>query len=115
MINPVDNRDPSKLSPVVESVEYEGDLHGHLSMRMAQLLSLVRTCLVQTKFGSLPTELVADLAPMEPRHGGARNRGRWRVCRMMVKTTDGMELSNEHWLHGWHKPNFNGTTSYVWT
>ena len=29
-------------------------------MRMAQSVSLLRTCLTHTKFGALPTELVAD-------------------------------------------------------
>ena len=57
LINPVDNRDPSKSSLVVESVEYEGDMNGDLSMRMAQLVSLLRTCLTHTKFGALPTVL----------------------------------------------------------
>ena len=85
MIKPVDTRDPSKLSPVVESIEYEDDLHGDLSMRMAQLISILRTCLTHKKFGALSTELVADHSTDGAAHGGARNRGHWRVCRMMSR------------------------------
>ena len=58
MVNPRDVA--ARTSAEAALVDTGPDDHSDMVMRVAQLVSLLRTALAHTKFGALPTELVAD-------------------------------------------------------
>ena len=90
MTNPADVAIPPQASsqPDVDGA----DDHSSMVMRVAQLVSLLRTCLAHTKFGSLPTELVSDTSVE-----GAAAWQRARAAAMAGAQHDGQDPRSVAW------------------
>lgn len=61
LVNPADISDPGRLASLIEQTERGSYVDANT--RVAQLVSLLRTCLSHAKFGALPTDLVVDTSP----------------------------------------------------
>ena len=82
----------ARTSAEAALVDAGSDDHSDMVMRVAQLVSLLRTALAHTKFGALPTELVADHS-----QEGAEAWERARAAALSGAQHDGQDLSSVAW------------------
>ena len=88
MINPADHQQPRQAVSTTDEI----DDHGRMTMRVAQLVSLLRTCLSHTRFSALPTELVCEV--------GEESAAAWdraRAAALAGRQHDGQDPRSVAW------------------